>query len=139
MVRLITRPAPCDALCSDSGSPLPRTTKPGDAIEPGMMPEHASARGRRALAMHDDFALFAVHDVAFFPREVVMVLDVEDHVRAELPRDVLVDERVVRRGVAAHQVHRGPVFLAVRVVEREPREVLQFLRQVRVAGHRVRL
>ena len=35
----------------------------------------------------------------FFPREVVMVLDVEDHVRAELLRDVLVDERVVRGGV----------------------------------------
>ena len=45
--------------------------------------------------MHDDFALFAVHDVRFFPREVVMVLDVEDHVRAELLGDVLVDERVV--------------------------------------------
>ena len=65
-----------------------------------------------------------------------MVLDVEDHVRAELLGDVLVDERVVRRGVAAHQVHRGPVFLAVGVVEREPREVLEFLRQVLVAGHR---
>ena len=25
-VRLITRPAPCDALVSDSGEPLPRTT-----------------------------------------------------------------------------------------------------------------
>lgn len=25
-VRLITRPAPCDAECSDSGEPLPRTT-----------------------------------------------------------------------------------------------------------------
>ena len=52
-------------------------------------------------------------DVRLLPREVVMVLDVEDHLRAELLRDVLVDERVVRRGVAAHQLHRGPVFLAV--------------------------
>jgi hypothetical protein len=26
LVRLITRPAPCDALVSDSGEPLPRTT-----------------------------------------------------------------------------------------------------------------
>jgi hypothetical protein len=26
LVRLITRPAPCDALLSDSGEPLPRTT-----------------------------------------------------------------------------------------------------------------
>src|SRR5205814_1339596 len=47
-------------------------------------PEHAGTRGRRALAMHDDLALFAVHDVRFFPREVVMVLDLEDHVSAEL-------------------------------------------------------
>ena len=53
-----------------------------------MIAEHASAGRRRALAMHDDFALFAIHDVRFFPREVVMVLDVEDDVRTELLGDV---------------------------------------------------
>ena len=30
-LRLIARPAPCDAELSDSGLPLPLTTKPGDA------------------------------------------------------------------------------------------------------------
>ena len=37
-VRLITRPAPCEAEFRDSGLPLPLTTKPGEAIEPGMIP-----------------------------------------------------------------------------------------------------
>ena len=37
-VRLMTRPAPWEAEFNDSGLPLPLTTKPGDAIEPGMIP-----------------------------------------------------------------------------------------------------
>ena len=87
--------------------------------------------------MHDHFALCRRSiDVALFPGEVVVVLDVEDHFRAERARDVFVDEGMIRRGVMAHQVHRGPVFLARFVIEREPREMLQFLRQLAVAIHR---
>ena len=46
------------------------------------------------------------------------------------------DERVVRGRVVAHQVHRGPVFLAGFVIERQPGEMLQLLRQLLVAIHR---
>ena len=38
-VRLMTRPAPCEAEFNDSRLPLPLTTKPGEAIEPGIMPK----------------------------------------------------------------------------------------------------
>jgi hypothetical protein len=69
-------------------------------------PEHAGARRRRALAMHDDLAFLAIHDVTLLPREVVVVLDVEDHVRAEFLRDVLVDERVIRRSRAGRAGQR---------------------------------
>jgi hypothetical protein len=86
--------------------------------------------------MHDDLALRAVHDVRFLPGKVVMVLDVEHDMRADLLRDVLVNERVVRRGVAAHEVHRGPVFLARFFLKGEPREVLQLLRQIVATIHR---
>ena len=41
------------------------------------------------------------------PREVVVVLQIEQHLRAEIFRDVPVDARVVRRGVSAHQFHRA--------------------------------
>src|SRR5439155_26498043 len=36
---------------------------------------------------------------------------------------------MVRRRVSAHQLHRAPVFLAFRRIEREPREPQQFIRQ----------
>jgi hypothetical protein len=36
-LRLIARPAPGDAEFSDSALPLPLTTNPGVAIEPGMI------------------------------------------------------------------------------------------------------
>ena len=124
------------ALVKEVAQVLSRLSFAVDSVGGVDNPEHASARGSRAFAMHDDFALLAIHDVRFLPREVVMVLDVEDDVCAELVGNVLVDERVVRGGVVVHQVHRGPVFLAVGVVAREPREVLEFFRQVFVAGHR---
>ena len=41
----------------------------------------------------------------------------ENQVGAEFSPDVAMDERVVRRGVMAHQVHGGPVFLAVGLIE----------------------
>lgn len=40
-----------------------------------------------------------------------------------------------RRGVTAYQVHRGPVLRVVGVGEREPREVVEFLQHMLVAGH----
>src|SRR5688572_24156547 len=78
----------------------------------------------------------SLHDVTLLPREVVVVLDVQDDARAELFRDVLVDEFVVRRRVAPHQVHRVPIFLTRFFIQRKPGEVLELLRQIRTAGHR---
>ena len=49
---------------------------------------------------------------------------------------MLVNERVIRRGVVAHEIHRRPVFLAGFLIEREPGEMLQFLRQLPVPLHR---
>ena len=86
--------------------------------------------------MQNDLALRAVHDVRLLPREVVMVLDVEHDMSADLLRDAFVDERVVRGGVAAHEVHGGPVFLARFFLKGEPREVLQLLRQIIATIHR---
>ena len=86
--------------------------------------------------MHNDVAFLAAHDVALLPREVVVVFQVEEDLQAQVLGDVLVDERVVGGCVLAHQLHRGPVFLAFGGIEREPGEVLVLLRQVRVLLHR---
>ena len=68
--------------------------------------------------MHDDFALHAINDMFLFPREVVVVLQIQQHLRAEIFRDVPMNARVVRRGISAHQLHRVPVFLAFLRVQR---------------------
>ena len=81
--------------------------------------------------MHDDLAFHAADDVLFFPREIVMVFQIEQHLRAEVFRDVLVDAGMVRRRVAPHQFHRVPVFLAFLGIERQPRQPFQFAGQVR--------
>ncbi len=47
--------------------------------------------------------------VRLLPGEVVVVLDVEEHLGAEPAGDVAVDDGVVGGGVAAHEVHRLPV------------------------------
>ena len=64
------------------------------------------------------------------PREVVMILDVEPDLDAQRPRDVRVNERVIRRRVPAHQLHRRPVLLARFGRQIEPRQMRQFLRQL---------
>ena len=64
------------------------------------------------------------------PGEVVMVLDVEQHLDAQRTRDVRVNERVIRRGIPAHQLHRRPVLLAGFGRQIEPRQMRQFLRQL---------
>src|SRR5436190_2794495 len=128
-LRLMARPAPCDAESSESGFPFPLTTNPGDAIEPGMIPKYTLACRRRAFAMHDDFPFHAINDMFLFPREVVMVLQIEQHLRAEIFRDVPMKARMVRRCVAAHQLHRVPVFLAFLRIERKPCQPEQITRQ----------
>ena len=69
----------------------------------------------------------AADDVAFLPGEVVMIFEIEKHLRTEVRGEMFMDKGVVCRGVASHEVHRGPVFLAVGVIEGKPRQVLQFL------------
>ena len=94
----------------------------------GYHAQNTCARRRRAFAVDDDVA----SAVAFLPREVVMVFDVQQHACAEMPRDVFVDEEVIRGGVFAHQFHRRPVFPAVGGVEVEPRKIAEFLWQILV-------
>src|SRR5256885_12164982 len=48
--------------------------------------QYTLPRRGRALAMHNYFALHAVNDVSLFPREVVMVLQIQQHLRAEILR-----------------------------------------------------
>ena len=61
--------------------------------------------------MHYHIALHTINHMALLPREVVVVLHVEQHVKPEVPGNVLMDERMIRGGVTAHQFHRRPVFL----------------------------
>src|SRR5689334_23672367 len=65
-----------------------------------------------------------------------MVLDVEPHLAADRLRDMTMDQLVVRRRVAAHQLHRIPVFLSRLAREIEPCEMRELLRQrgVNAAG-----
>jgi hypothetical protein len=46
------------------------------------------------------------------PREIVVVLDVEQDPDAERPGDVPVNHGVVRCRIPAHQLHRCPILLA---------------------------
>ena len=59
-----------------------------------------------------------------------MVLDVEQDLDAQRARDVGVNQRVIRRGIPAHQLHRRPVLLAGFSREIEPRQLRQLLRQL---------
>ena len=136
-MRLITRPAPCEAEFERLRLPLPLTTNPGEAIEPGMIPSTPCARrASRLCDARSTSLLHAVDHVLLFPREVVMVLQIEQHLRAEIRRDVLVNERVVRRGVSAHQFHRGPIFLPFLRIQRQPGQPLQLARQIRELAER---
>ncbi len=77
----------------------------------------------------DDHLLAVVN---FLPGEVVVVLDVQDHARAQASRDVAMDECVIRRRVLSHQLHRGPVLAPRLGIEVEPGEVAKLLRQLGV-------
>ena len=48
---------------------------------------------------------------------------------------VPVNQRMIRCRVTAHQFHRRPVFLAIFRVERQPRQVLVLLGEVRMLSH----
>lgn len=97
----VARSVSCEAESSDSAFPLPLTTKPGDAIEPGMMPNvprppvsrggfpNRAARSRRDFRRYGD------------------------------------DAGVVRGGVLAHELHGLPIFPAFLRIEREPGEAEQ--------------
>jgi len=76
--------------------------------------------------MHHDLALDAVDDVPLAPGKIVVVLDVEQNLETQMPRDVAVDQVVVCSRIASHQLHCRPVFLSVGVGEVEPSHVQQF-------------
>ncbi len=97
--------------------------------------EDVLAGGGGAFAVDDEVAGSAVDEVAFPPGEVVVVFDVEEDLEAKVAGDVVVDEGVIGGGVASHEFHGGPVFLAVGLVEGEPGEVFVFFGEVGVVGH----
>ena len=83
--------------------------------------------------MHDELGLGAVGQLmTLAPREVVMVLDVEHHIDAERPGNVLMNQCVIRRRISAHQLHCRPVLLTRLRRQIEPRQLRQFLWQLRV-------
>lgn len=90
--------------------------------------EHSGAGGSGAFAVNDEFA----PEVGFAPGEVVVVLDVEEDLCAEVAGDVGVDELVICSGVTAHELHGCPILLAFVLVEGEPSEVGEFLRELGV-------
>lgn len=92
--------------------------------------QHARAGRCGAFAMHNDLALDAINDMLLFPRKVVMVLQVQQHLRAEMLRNMAMDAGVICRRIAAHQFHGIPIFLALLRIEREPGETLQLARQI---------
>src|SRR6202047_5327924 len=98
--------------------------------------DYASPGGCCPFAMNDHVAFDTVDQVPLFPGEVVVVLNIEDHVRSKFACNEVMNERVIGRGIATHQVHRGPVFLPGRFIERKPGKVLQFFRQFRMSFHR---
>jgi len=81
----------------------------GLAIEPGITPSTPAPAGVAPLRC----TMRSRPPWRSFHAEVMMIFNVQQHARAEVPRDVLVDELVIRRGVLAHQLHRCPVFPAV--------------------------
>ena len=82
--------------------------------------------------MHNEFALHAINEMAFLPRKIVMVLDIQQDLSAQMLGHVLMNERVVGSSVSPHQLHGCPVFLTLRFVERKPGEPAQLLREFRM-------
>jgi hypothetical protein len=75
--------------------------------------EHADTGWHRSFSMHNDFTFLPIRKATpLSPGEVVVILDVEQDLDAQRPRNVRVNERVIRRRIPAHQLHRRPVLLA---------------------------
>ena len=87
----------------------------------------AEARNVAAARSFLEAAAAAAHGLAEI--EDVMVYA---PVPLDVARDALVNQRVIRRRVLAHQVHRVPVFLAGFGIEVEPREIAQLRRKLLV-------
>ena len=86
--------------------------------------------------MHDHAPRHSIDLVLLLPGEVVVVFNIEDHFRTEIPHDLAVDHSMIGGGIAAHQVHRLPVFLPGRGIERQPGKLPQFAGQTGAEGHR---
>ena len=69
------------------------------------------------------------------PREVVVVLHIQQHLRAQMTRHVPMDHRMVGRRIPAHQLHGRPVLLALRGIQVQPGQVLERVRQLGVPAH----
>src|ERR1035441_9926918 len=81
--------------------------------------------------MNDHLFFHAVDYMALFPGEVVMVFEIQQHFGSKISGHMLVDQRVIGGGIAPHQLHCRPVFLAFLRIQRQPSQPLQFARQVR--------
>src|SRR2546426_664406 len=66
------------------GVALPADENPGRGHRPGNNAEHAFARRCCAFAVDDQLALDAVDDMFLLPGKVVVILDIEQHLRAEI-------------------------------------------------------
>ena len=71
----------------------------------------------------------------FLPREVMVVLQVQQHVRAQVTGHVAVYAGVVGRRVVAHELHGRPVLLAGFAVQVQPGQVPLILRKSGAQGH----
>ena len=109
--------------------------EPGGGHGAGDDPEDAGVRGCGAFAVDHHLLGDPIDDVALLPGEVVVVLDVQEHLGTEVTGDMAVDEFVVGRRVTPHELHGRPVFLAFHRIEVEPGEPLVVLGQLRVHGH----
>ena len=120
LVRLMRRPAPC-AADSATRRPLAPDDEARRPHRAGNDAQHASPAGVAPLRWTITRPPCRRPAVPLPPREVVMVLDVEQHLDAERSGDM----RWISAWLAAaysHQFHRRPVFLPRLGREIEPRQ-----------------
>lgn len=55
--------------------------------------------------------------VLFFPSEVMVVFNIEDHFCAQVFCDMAMNQRGIGSGIFAHEFHCRPVFAAIHVIE----------------------
>src|SRR5215210_1326790 len=127
-VELLERPRPAHAPAGAVGGAVHRVLDAEAHREvarvghcTGDDPKVARAGGGGALAMHDHLLPAPL----FGEGEVVVVLGYERGPSPEPVCDALVDDRMVRRGEAAGQANREPVFLPLLRGELQPRQLLR--------------